>query len=517
MKVIWALARNTMAQALRMKVAALLIVLFLIVAAFLPFTLKADDTQHGEIKVLMTYNLTIGMGFLTVLTILLSASVLDREIVDKHIFLVCTKPVHRWQVLVGKWLGILMLDGVLLMLLGVITLALVYYWARPDPQRPDDYIILKQQVLTSRRSIRPPEFSRQELLEQYRAQLREEGRSPEEIEKHSQLAGIERYIKRNQVRVAPGDSWAFRLANVPIPEHRQSDEELVGSNSESASSSEMEGNTGGSTAPIRYTVRYRIEAADGTRQPLHSLWLLMRPATNPKERLRYMTQTKTRSGEAREFQIPAELVSEEGELVVQFTKMTIPVPNGPPEFRRGHPVYFNMEKGLEVLAPVGSFAGNFARGLLLLFVRLAFLAAIGVAATSLVHFPTAFLILIAVITAGYTRQFFLETASVERLRAEMDAERAASPRTSEETREKLAPGGTEAFVQRVYYPFVASAMRLAPSFPATDPVPDLRVGREIRWTQILWQTCEDLMLRGGLVFALGLVFLYRRELARPYL
>ncbi|MFH0911991.1 MAG: ABC transporter permease subunit [Planctomycetota bacterium] len=484
MKVIWAIARNTLAQAVRMKVAAVLILLFLLTAAILPFTLEADETQLGEVKVLLTYNLTIGMGLLTILTILLSASVLDTEIVGRQIYLVCTKPVHRWQILLGKWIGVVALDAVLLAVLGGLTAGLVYYRAREDPKRPDEFRVVREQVLTSRRSIHPPEFDIEARIKDYKSYLISQGSAPEEVNTKESENYIRGIVQSRRVRLAPGMSEGFTLVGIPRPVDPEKS---------------------------LYTIRYKLYAADETEDPLRGQWRFVRPSEKPVPQDQVFAHTEAKTGETREFQIPAAYVNEKGELFVQFTNLTIGIPEMEEKYRKDHAVYFLIEDGLELLAPSGSFLLNLAKGLALLLVRLALFAAVGVSATTLMHFPVAVLLLILVAVSGYSRDFIITRIESDTRRAKLEEMK------SKEEQQQQSPGAYGLFLREVYYPFLERAIRVAPDFTKTDPVYDLKVGREILSSRLFLQTSLDLLLRGGVVALLGLFFFYRRELARPYL
>ncbi|MCH8159274.1 MAG: iron chelate uptake ABC transporter family permease subunit [Proteobacteria bacterium] len=113
---IWTISRLTLSEAIRKKIAIVFILMMLFILISLPFVMKGDDTLRGRVQTFLAYSLS-SMGFLlSMLTILLACGSVALEIKSKQIQLIGTKPVPRWQLLLGKWLGIVLLDLVLLVI-----------------------------------------------------------------------------------------------------------------------------------------------------------------------------------------------------------------------------------------------------------------------------------------------------------------------------------------------------------------------------------------------------------------
>ena len=110
--------------------------LFLVVAALLlasvvglPLLIKDDGTVRGFTQILLTYTLTTISALLGLSTLWLACGTLARDIEDCQIQMVVVKPIARWQVWVGKWLGIVSLNALLLAISGTSVLCLLYYRA----------------------------------------------------------------------------------------------------------------------------------------------------------------------------------------------------------------------------------------------------------------------------------------------------------------------------------------------------------------------------------------------------
>ena len=114
--------------------------LFLVVAALLlaavvglPLLLQDDGTARGFTQILITYTLSAITALLGLSTLWLSCGTLARDIEECQIQVVATKPIARWQIWLGKWLGIMSLNAVLLALSGASVCGLLQWRANKLP------------------------------------------------------------------------------------------------------------------------------------------------------------------------------------------------------------------------------------------------------------------------------------------------------------------------------------------------------------------------------------------------
>ena len=84
----------------------------------LPLLIKDDGTARGFTQILLTYTLSAITGLLGLSTLWLSCGTLARDIEECQIQVVATKPIARWQIWLGKWLGIVTLNAALLAISG---------------------------------------------------------------------------------------------------------------------------------------------------------------------------------------------------------------------------------------------------------------------------------------------------------------------------------------------------------------------------------------------------------------
>ena len=91
----------------------------------LPLIIKDDGTARGFTQIILTYTLALTTTLLGFATLWLSCGILAREIEEAQMQMVVVKPIARWQIWLGKWLGIMMLNAMLILLAGGAIYALM--------------------------------------------------------------------------------------------------------------------------------------------------------------------------------------------------------------------------------------------------------------------------------------------------------------------------------------------------------------------------------------------------------
>ncbi len=120
--IVWAIARNTAREAIRNKV--------LYSSLFFAFLMVGVSAVFGaasigdEMKFIKDFSLLAISLFGVVITVVLGVNLLQKEIGRKTIFNILSKPVARWQFLLGKYLGLFL---TLALLVGVMSAALLIF------------------------------------------------------------------------------------------------------------------------------------------------------------------------------------------------------------------------------------------------------------------------------------------------------------------------------------------------------------------------------------------------------
>src|SRR5512135_1924803 len=122
---IWAIALNTFREAARMRV--LYGVLVLVVGANLFALVLGEMSYREEARVARDVGLA-GMSLFGSLTaILLGLFLLYNEVQRRTIHAIVSKPIARWEFVVGKWLGMALILSVLVVVFGLAMAGMLAY------------------------------------------------------------------------------------------------------------------------------------------------------------------------------------------------------------------------------------------------------------------------------------------------------------------------------------------------------------------------------------------------------
>jgi ABC-type transport system involved in multi-copper enzyme maturation permease subunit len=117
----WAVGLNTFREAMRNRVLAVLV---LFAVGLMAFSLVLGELSlHEEIRVIKDIGLA-GISLVgVVIALFLGVNLLSKELDKKTVYFVIPKPLHRWEFLLGKYLG-LSVTLALLVVLMAVTLAM---------------------------------------------------------------------------------------------------------------------------------------------------------------------------------------------------------------------------------------------------------------------------------------------------------------------------------------------------------------------------------------------------------
>jgi len=185
---VMAIARNVLAEAVRMKVSVVFIVLLILGLASLPGWLNPGEFLRYRVQVFLQYGTGGAFWVIAILTLAFSASTVSFDQRDRTIWQTMTKPVSAWQYILGKWLGVVALNAVLLTVTGAAVFQFTEF-LRAQPaagereayeitggQLTEDRRILETQVLTARVAVQcePPAIDRDAFEQNVLARVEEE-------------------------------------------------------------------------------------------------------------------------------------------------------------------------------------------------------------------------------------------------------------------------------------------------------------------------------------------------------
>src|SRR5258707_7341609 len=149
-----AIAWLTWKAAFRFRLFLVITVLLLASVVALPLLLKDDGTARGFTQILLTYTLSTISALLGLSTLWLACGTLARDIEECQMQVVAVKPIARWQIWLGKWLGLMSLNAALLALSGASVYGLLQWRAARLPV--DQQQVLRSEVLVARGSALSP-------------------------------------------------------------------------------------------------------------------------------------------------------------------------------------------------------------------------------------------------------------------------------------------------------------------------------------------------------------------------
>ena len=450
-----AIAWLTWKAALRFRLFWVIAALLLGAVVGLPLLIKDDGTARGFTQILITYTLSTITALLGLSTLWLACGTLARDIEDCQMQVVATKPISRWQIWFGKWLGLVSLNAVLLAVSGGAVYCLLLYRATRLPA--DQQRILRNEVLVARGSVTQKDFSK-------------------DIDQQTDLLLRQRMAKNP-------------VGQVDLPEVRKQIREQVKSELEIVQPSYMrqwELDLGAASKTLRdrpLQLRIKFNAADkspsGTFQGVWRIGVPRRTQLWESELMSLAPET------IHEFPIPPNLFDDKGLLTVTFGN-----PNNTA-------LLFPLEDGIEVLYRESGFGVNFLRGFIVIFCWMSLLAALGLSAASLLSFPVAAFLSLAVLAMTLSTGT-LSGAVSEGTIGGYDAEKGPSGRLP---------------IDVIVIPMFKAILKVINLAKDFSPVDSLSTGRSVTWRQVGMAFVQIILMLSGILAAIGISIFNRRELA----
>lgn len=146
---IWTLAAATVTQLVRMKIMAFLIVFcIIVVAAGFAFPVMNPEQQ---LKLLKDVSFGALQIFSVVIAIVSTALLLPRDLEDRTLYTILSKPVPRYEYLLGKLMGVLLLIGAGLILMDIAFSGVL--WLRQSLVLAQSVTALKQEGVATPEAI----------------------------------------------------------------------------------------------------------------------------------------------------------------------------------------------------------------------------------------------------------------------------------------------------------------------------------------------------------------------------
>ncbi len=450
-----AIALLTWKAAFRFRLFWVVTVLLLAAVVGLPILIKDDGTARGFTQILLTYTLSVITALLGLCTLWLACGTLARDIEECQMQVVAVKPIARWQIWLGKWLGIMSLNFALLLISGGSVYGLLLWRATRLPA--DQQAVLHKEVLVARGSAKPPSAAAEieaEAIRRFKERLAKDPVSS------ADLAEVQKQIieqVKAEYQIVPPNYVKTWQVNLGWQRHS------------------LQGK------PLH--LRIKFNAASGTSSGTFTgLWQVGVPET---VRLWRSEPMSLAPDTFHEFEVPAGLLDENGVLNIAFMNANDTT------------LLFPLEEGIEVLFQEGGFGLNFARGLGVIFCWMALLATLGLASASFLSFPVAAFFSLALLTIAVSSGTLANVVTEGTIMS-----------TNEETG-MVGKSLVDPVVVGVFR-VLLWLVNLAKDF---SPIDSLSTGRSVSWGELGRAFGQIVLLLGGLLATFGIFTFSRRELA----
>lgn len=478
---VFAIARNVLAEAVRLKLSLIFIVLLIFGLAVLPITLDASQPLRYRVQSFMQYSLGGSFWIIAILVLLFSVSTVAFEQRDRVIWQTMTKPVAAWQYVLGKWLGVSSLALVLLAVSGSgIFLFTEYLRSQPalgeDKAQAfvatggdvisEDRMVLETQVLAARITKKADlvDINWEQFEQNVNARVEAEIQRAPDFASLGPNAEAEKNRIREKLRKDLYDNVQRDYRTVPPGEYR----EFTFSGLQDAKKGDR---------PL--LLKYKISAGSNSPDQTYKLTFQF---TDGAITVREVNLNQTLS-----LPLLTTAIADDGVLAFRVwnSDQTRNIVN--PER-----LSFPISDGLEISYSAGSYRLNFLRVMVVLWIKLAFLAMLAIAAGTFLSFPVACLVSFGCFWAAESAGF---------LKAALE-----NWQTQDEQTNKI-------LVVRYAIDRVANAVSwLFQTYHDLRPTQRLVDGMLLSWSEVAWGTAV-LALWTLFLYFLGSFIFARRELA----
>ena len=489
-----AVAHTVVKEASRTWIALTGIVLLLIILPLLPLWLDAESPLRFQVQTFIARAFGLTFAIAACMTLFLSCSTVAFEIRDRQIWQLMSKPLNRFHYLLGKWLGVMTVNLVLLVIAGLST----FFYIQQLRMQPVagglegqlDALELRDQVLTARISAFPdfPLLSSDDLTNRVDQVI---ANDPD----MSRLEVISRTVRR---RIAKDLIQQFQSEqrSVPpiVPEGTPTMlyrfKEFDPSRPYNTSSYTFSGLGRARDLNSTITLRYRFYILSNDEHQTFDAAFVFNDDQTTWTPARFVpTMSHVVS-------LPPDLIREDGTLEVTIVNLT----QSPPGDEVRGEINFDPD-GLEIIFKAGSFEANYLRAVLMSWLKLAFLAALAICLSTFLSFPVACLLAFTVFIAGSIGPFLADSLQVY-----------YPPLTSQMDWSNVGLVIQWAF-QTVIRSIAQLLVFMLKGFGEYRPTQMLIEGRLIPWTQLGIGFLKLGVLWSGLSMLIGFLVIRSRQLA----
>ncbi|UDQ97453.1 hypothetical protein AAEX28_10560 [Lentisphaerota bacterium WC36G] len=391
MRSLLGIIKVTCKSAIRSHIFQLLLALLTICVFILPYTIVGDGTAVGFIRISLQYSLSVVSFILVLESIWLGCFVMGRDTETYQIHMVICKPVSRVKIWLGKWLGVVFINFVLLFTSAVVIFSLVYWkfntqkFAKGDKERVRNEILVGRKTYT--REIKDVDKEAMRLTDQRIKDLKASGN---DISENKQEIG-KIYAKMqetaakafSEVKVGEYTDWTFKN----IPTNLPKDTKLFLRFKpflDQISTKKQRDSAGG--FQIQVLDAAQINAKKG--QAKQYSWVRF------GDPMTFMTSVE------HEINIPLQAIKDDGTVIIRFFNLDFTKDADPKS------LFFQRSDGPFLLVKEIGFFNNYLRAVSILFFMICGIAGISCAFGGIMSIPTAIFTVSAYVVFGVIANYF---------------------------------------------------------------------------------------------------------------
>ncbi len=470
-------------EAVRMRSTLVLLILLGACVPILPLLLDPAERLTYRVQFLVMWNLGGAFLILSLLTVFLACGSICGDIASGRIHMSLTKPLDRWEYLVGKWLGLVLYNLLLVALVGIGSYTLIRMLAAGPAADQADREAVDRQVLVARRAVPPTRDDPKAYAEAVNAAIEQRAKDDPEGFAGDRARAVDR------IRREFDGQWL-----------------TVTSDMVSTFVFRELGTKGDTSAKVQLQMDPR---APNVNIDFSDVWFTMSLNDRPWPVHDGEAVTQKLPSYARHvYDLPSSIVSESNELRLRIANKNA-VPKGE---TLATSIMFPPGKGLQLFVRTGGFEANFFRCLAIIWLKLAVVAAVSVAAGAMFDFPSAVLASLVLYAASVGSDFFRDSLGIYNVASDT-AWGQATERISYAARYAVEGRGYDMF--RVLLGFVTDVLFfIVPSFSSDSSITRLATGIAIPGTAVVTRLVLFGLAYPAAFGFLGWVVLDRRDLVK---
>jgi len=382
-----AIAHTVIKESVRLRVSVAFIVLLLIILPLIPMLVESEQALRYRIQSFIGYSMGATFYLAALMTIFLSCATISFEIRDRQIWQLMTKPVSRFTYLIGKWLGVVSVNLALLVVTGVSIFVFVQHLRYQRAANIDDAERVETEVLVARVgspvSLEPidadavRDLARGRIENDFTLRQQIENRERDEMEVMRELmTEIRKEAILQQRTIERGEMKQYVF------------EGLEGA---------REMGERGHDLFLRYRIHY---GAEDTHVKNDITFLVFKdgqpaPYAFREEYVPTMSQY---------LKLPIDVVADDGTVTIGIANGVLQRDLTVDSSGLDYSINFDPED-LEMLYAVGGFEMNYTRAMVVTWVKLAFIAGVGIACATVLSFPVAVMMTLTVFLAAILGPF----------------------------------------------------------------------------------------------------------------